>query len=170
MVSPSVLQLCNSINETPVILKYSEDKQMIANCLSTKGLWSVLNKEPSCQQTWHSAITKTPANHSNKHYSQLIGIGLNLKSVVGKGYVQISSEIYFFLDLMSTFEHCSQERIPSGDSFFTNERKGHFKQTSCSNGRDYFCGRFFICFVCLFHTLLVLHDFRNTVLYCTGPK
>lgn len=72
---------------------------MIANCLTTKGLWSVLNKEPSCQPNWRGAITKAPASHSNKHYSQHIGIGLNLKSVVGKGYVQISSKIYLFLGL-----------------------------------------------------------------------
>jgi len=69
----------------------------------------------------------------------------------------------FFPDLMSTFEHCSQENIPSGDGFCTNEKKGHFKQTSCSNDRVYL-----FCFN-LFHTLLVLHHYRSTVLYCTGP-
>lgn len=73
---------------------------------------------------------------------------------MGKGYVKISSEIYFFLDLMSTFEHCSQERIPSGDSVFTNEKKGHFKQTSCSSGRGYFCGFVLFCLFVLYFASL----------------
>lgn len=38
-----MLQLCYKVNDAPLILKYSEDKKMIAYCLTNKALWSVLN-------------------------------------------------------------------------------------------------------------------------------
>lgn len=125
---------------------------MVANCLITKALWSVLNKWPASKVTWHGAA---PASRWNKRSSQLIWIGLNLRSVVGKGYVQISSELFFSPGLNECL-WASQSRKHSiwWWLLYKREKKRCFKQTSCSNDREFFLLLLFGFFFP--HVLLVL--------------